>query len=495
MPRAWPLLAAMIAFSAWSASAPKATGERVVVAALLEVLPPEERASLGPGARLEAIAQSVGAERREAALAALARVEAQAGPAALKAVLRARFLLGDAQGGLTASETLLRTQPGPEAEALNGWALSWSGDYEAAYGRGVELARKDPANRDAQALIAFNKGRAGKAAAVRTTPAILRPSDGGAPVGGAPSPKEASEEALAIMRRAVEARRAGDMDAVLALAREAMRTDPKAQAVQELYRLVVADRARQEGLLRERLLAQERVTAPSPEAPEPPSQPELPPLWPLAAGAGLSAALYGINNGRKSWGDEGRSDPEPEVSPERSRLNYLRSAVVIGAPLLIGALLTGGPYLAGAAGAGAGSLQRVAASRAGFVATSATGKVARWGPATGQGPLEAAVVASFRGGAYSEIILEKPLVLYRVYGGAAEKIGRYWTRTPPTGPLQARIDNALLPSWGNTAQSVATIEVPAGTTVFEGYAAAQGGMIGGGVQIYLPQVRQEWVLK
>ena len=34
-------------------------------------------------------------------------------------------------------------------------------------------------------------------------------------------------------------------------------------------------------------------------------------------------------------------------------------------------------------------------------------------------------------------------------------------------PVQSAIDSALNPAWGNTAQNVATIRVPAGTTIYE----------------------------
>jgi len=54
-----------------------------------------------------------------------------------------------------------------------------------------------------------------------------------------------------------------------------------------------------------------------------------------------------------------------------------------------------------------------------------------------------------------------------VYDGNAGQIGGYWTRTKPSGPVQSIIDSALNPQWGNTATSVATIRVPAGTTIYE----------------------------
>ena len=67
--------------------------------------------------------------------------------------------------------------------------------------------------------------------------------------------------------------------------------------------------------------------------------------------------------------------------------------------------------------------------------------------------------------------------------------------SPPQGPLQAQMDLALKPQWGNTAQNVVQIRVPAGTTIYEGFAAPQGGLLGGGSQVYIPKVDPAWVVK
>lgn len=119
----------------------------------------------------------------------------------------------------------------------------------------------------------------------------------------------------------------------------------------------------------------------------------------------------------------------------------------------------------------------------------------RWGPATGAGPLGEGIAATFRGGSYTQMVTQEEIVLFRAYGGKAGELGSYWTRTPPAGPLQARIDSALLPKWGNTAQSVSTIRVPAGTTIYEGFAAPQGSLMGGGSQVYIPKVDPAWAVK
>lgn len=125
----------------------------------------------------------------------------------------------------------------------------------------------------------------------------------------------------------------------------------------------------------------------------------------------------------------------------------------------------------------------------------AANNVTRWGPATGAGPLGAEVASTFRGGSYTELVTQEATTLYRVYGGKAGELGYYWTRTPPAGPLQARIDSAMLPKWGNTANSVSKITVPKGTTIFEGFAAPQGNLVGGGSQVFIPKPNPSWLVK
>ena len=113
-------------------------------------------------------------------------------------------------------------------------------------------------------------------------------------------------------------------------------------------------------------------------------------------------------------------------------------------------------------------------------------------------PLSEAVANTFRGGSYTERTLQSETTLYRVYGGKAGPVGSYWSRTAPSGALQAQLDGAINPAWGNTIERVATARVPAGTTIYEGAAGEQGlagggGLLGGGSQVYLPNVDPAWV--
>jgi len=110
------------------------------------------------------------------------------------------------------------------------------------------------------------------------------------------------------------------------------------------------------------------------------------------------------------------------------------------------------------------------------------------------GPLAAGVAASFRGGKYTQVVYADAVRLYRVYGGRSSQLGSFWTTSPPTGALRSRIELALNPRWGNSASQIARIDVPAGTTMYEGFAAAQGPLVGGGKQVFIPQVNPAWLV-
>ena len=114
------------------------------------------------------------------------------------------------------------------------------------------------------------------------------------------------------------------------------------------------------------------------------------------------------------------------------------------------------------------------------------------------GPLKRNIAETFAGGSYTKIVLKDDAVFYRVYGGDAGKVGRYMTRTPQNGGMQTQIDFALVPDWGNTAEYITKVVVPKGTIIHEGRAALQatnggaGQLLGGGNQIYIPEVNPLW---
>jgi hypothetical protein len=96
---------------------------------------------------------------------------------------------------------------------------------------------------------------------------------------------------------------------------------------------------------------------------------------------------------------------------------------------------------------------------------------------------------------YTEKITPKEIILYRVISKDGNPTGSYLTRAKPRGPLTSVIDSSLDQNWGNTATKVIKLKIPKGTKLYEGVAAPQRGLVGGGNQIYLPKIDKNWVIK
>ena len=159
-------------------------------------------------------------------------------------------------------------------------------------------------------------------------------------------------------------------------------------------------------------------------------------------------------------------------------------------------MLPVGEVVVGARALGAASVRTgtAAATAETAVAVRNTAMPVRYGPLD-TGPLPEAVAKTFRGGSYTGTVISEAMTLYRVHGGTAGELGLYWTRTAPMGPLQSQIDLAILSAWGNTATRVTTIRVPPGTLIFDGFAAGQGGLLGGGSQVVIPNVNPSWIIR
>jgi filamentous hemagglutinin len=102
----------------------------------------------------------------------------------------------------------------------------------------------------------------------------------------------------------------------------------------------------------------------------------------------------------------------------------------------------------------------------------------------GGGPLGLKNSATFSGGRYATIQLDRPITVYRAWTpGQSREFGQFWALEKPIGSLQTRIDSALLPEWGkieNTpfyAQAThwVSIKIPAGTVIHIGEVGSQGG--------------------
>ncbi|MCA6223018.1 hypothetical protein [Photorhabdus antumapuensis] len=63
------------------------------------------------------------------------------------------------------------------------------------------------------------------------------------------------------------------------------------------------------------------------------------------------------------------------------------------------------------------------------------------------------------------------------------------------------MDSAVLPEWGNTFKNQAIIKIPKGTKYYEGPAEQIGTKVtqptlhGGGTQIFLPSLDNNWIIK
>ena len=103
--------------------------------------------------------------------------------------------------------------------------------------------------------------------------------------------------------------------------------------------------------------------------------------------------------------------------------------------------------------------------------------------------------ATFSGGKYATVELSQDVVLYRAWTpGQSKEFGSFWALEKPAGSLQARIDSALLPEWGNIkgtnfsaqATEYTAIRVPAGTRIYVGEVGSQGGpWVGGKSQLLI----------
>lgn len=99
---------------------------------------------------------------------------------------------------------------------------------------------------------------------------------------------------------------------------------------------------------------------------------------------------------------------------------------------------------------------------------------------------------SFTDGLYETVETTEDIIVYRAFGGKAAANGGFVTTFKSTNKQEVMEKLALLPEWGNTLESVATIKIPKGTTLNIGKVAEQiseTGQVfkGGADQILMPQ--------
>jgi filamentous hemagglutinin len=110
--------------------------------------------------------------------------------------------------------------------------------------------------------------------------------------------------------------------------------------------------------------------------------------------------------------------------------------------------------------------------------------------------------ANFAGGRYTSITLSEDTVLYRGGSSTGNPLGQWFTSDAPASVAQVRIDTAVRPQWIDQSTGVLTgqspidtvysVKIPAGTTIYIGPTASQGGVYVGGnstnqTQIFIPR--------
>jgi RHS repeat-associated protein len=98
------------------------------------------------------------------------------------------------------------------------------------------------------------------------------------------------------------------------------------------------------------------------------------------------------------------------------------------------------------------------------------------------------VAKTFQNGRYTEMTLNKPIVLSRYYDNVnAFAKGRFMTNSISGSKFLDRMGLALRPKW-NGMTKVASWEIPAGTTIYKGRAATQFPWLGGKTQYFVPEL-------
>ena len=111
--------------------------------------------------------------------------------------------------------------------------------------------------------------------------------------------------------------------------------------------------------------------------------------------------------------------------------------------------------------------------------------------------LPESLAKTFKDGHYRTVVTNDDICVYRLFGGRADAGGGFATTTKATSRIEAKIEVALLPEWGNSRAYEAKIVVPKGTVLSIGKVASQkisttGTILEGGLdQILLPM---DWPL-
>lgn len=110
---------------------------------------------------------------------------------------------------------------------------------------------------------------------------------------------------------------------------------------------------------------------------------------------------------------------------------------------------------------------------------------------------------NFYGGRYDVEVLKSPKILYRS-GDQSNPLGQWFTESAPHSEIEVRINTAVKPIWtdrsGNYTGSsplntVYEIKIPAGTTIYRGPVASQGGIYQGGFEYEQIFIETPWKIE
>ncbi len=112
---------------------------------------------------------------------------------------------------------------------------------------------------------------------------------------------------------------------------------------------------------------------------------------------------------------------------------------------------------------------------------------------------------NFFGGRYNSEVLGQDKVFYRAGDANGKPLGQYFVSEPPVSATQVRIDSAIKPQWIDIKTGVLTgtsplntvyaVKIPAGTTIYTGPVASQGGVFAGGSEIMQIFIDKPWTIK
>ncbi|MDE2140809.1 MAG: hypothetical protein KGJ84_00180 [Elusimicrobia bacterium] len=339
-------------------------------------LTPDQQRALGGRAALAQMVATMTLEQKTHVRQQLDAARAEAATSeALKEIAQGYLLLDErgAEGGqniVAVGARLRELEPKkPDGYTIMAEGHYRNGDYPAA----AEQARtawemSGHTDKAALTILKMSEGRTSAAPSSGQAPTTVAAPDG-VTVAGAdftiPENNDISPQALAFIHQAAAARRKGDMTTTWNDVQAAMNADPTSTEVQKLYAFAKEDRLKytetKDYLRRSREAmdagrgeeavawaqkAADRSGDPtvrkivdlakreSAKLAQAPAGQEAPkdgmPLWPIGAGLGLTATAYGIYRSKQTWASEDGLDPEPEVSPEQTRGNYLKSAALAG---------------------------------------------------------------------------------------------------------------------------------------------------------------------